>query len=174
MAPAPLEKRITVAANPVELRALYRQFRPWVFNLLRLWMRDENRIEDIVQETFMQFMRHFHDYESLAEVRRYLYKTARARMLNTLRRREPESIDGAASLAAVPTDSVDGAERSARIRAALGRLAPETRDVVILNIFHDMTFADIAQFLEAPVSTVHGRFTQAMLELKSTLQGIES
>jgi RNA polymerase sigma-70 factor (ECF subfamily) len=53
---------------------------------------------------------------------------------------------------------------------ALRRLNAEHREVVVLRIWGDLAFAEIAEILELGVSTVHDRYKAALGELRSTLE----
>jgi len=53
---------------------------------------------------------------------------------------------------------------------ALQRLTPEHREVVVLRIWGDLPFAEIAALLELGVSTVHDRYKSALSQLKSALE----
>ena len=53
---------------------------------------------------------------------------------------------------------------------ALRRLNAEHREVVVLRIWGDLAFAEIAEILELGVSTVHDRYKAALGELRSALE----
>jgi RNA polymerase sigma-70 factor (ECF subfamily) len=53
---------------------------------------------------------------------------------------------------------------------SLQRLGTEHREVVVLRIWGDMGFAEIADVLQLGVSTVHDRYKAALRELRSALE----
>lgn len=53
---------------------------------------------------------------------------------------------------------------------SLRRLSPEQREVVVLRIWGDLSFAEIAEIMHLGVSTVHDRFKAALGELRSALE----
>ena len=53
---------------------------------------------------------------------------------------------------------------------SLRRLSPELREVVVLRIWGDLAFAEIAEIMQLGVSTVHDRYKAALGELRSALE----
>jgi len=53
---------------------------------------------------------------------------------------------------------------------SLRRLSPEHREVVVLRIWGDLGFAEIAEIMQLGVSTVHDRYKAALDELRSALE----
>jgi RNA polymerase sigma-70 factor (ECF subfamily) len=53
---------------------------------------------------------------------------------------------------------------------SLRQLSPEHREVVILGIWGDFGFSEIAQIMQLGVSTVHDRYKAALGELRSALE----
>jgi RNA polymerase sigma-70 factor (ECF subfamily) len=53
---------------------------------------------------------------------------------------------------------------------ALRQLPPEYRQVVIMRIWGDLGFAEIAEVMQLSVSSVHGRYTAAIKQLRFALE----
>ena len=56
------------------------------------------------------------------------------------------------------------------LAAAVERLPSEQREVVILKIWNELTFAEIASILEISQNTAASRYRYALGALKKTLQ----
>jgi RNA polymerase sigma-70 factor (ECF subfamily) len=56
------------------------------------------------------------------------------------------------------------------VEAAVKRLPPEQAEVVVLKIWEEMTFAEIAEVLGEPPNTVASRYRYALEKLQRTLQ----
>jgi RNA polymerase sigma-70 factor (ECF subfamily) len=74
--------------------------------------------------------------------------------------------DGAA---ATPLEDVVAGERAERVHAALGRLAPDAREVLVLRFQEDMDLNDIAEVTGAPLSTVKSRLYRGLETLRGLL-----
>ena len=55
------------------------------------------------------------------------------------------------------------------IRDALGSLPPEQREVVILKVWHGLTFAEIGAALDIPDNTAASRYRYALQKLRREL-----
>jgi RNA polymerase sigma factor (sigma-70 family) len=67
-------------------------------------------------------------------------------------------------------DHADQVERSQDVMAALTRLSPEHREVVVLREFAQMNYQQIADTLGLPRGTVESRLSRARAELRALLE----
>ncbi len=56
------------------------------------------------------------------------------------------------------------------MRKAVGALPPELREVIVLKEFEDLTFQEIADTLQIPLSTVKSRLYTALKQLRMKLE----
>ena len=56
------------------------------------------------------------------------------------------------------------------VRNAVGALPGELREVIVMKEFEDMTFQEISETLELPLSTVKSRLYTALKQLKMKLE----
>jgi RNA polymerase sigma-70 factor (ECF subfamily) len=71
--------------------------------------------------------------------------------------------------ALTPAAQASKAERVEQLRAAIGRLPEDQRVVVMLRYGEDMTYDQIAEYLDVPPSTVQGRLRRAKQGLREML-----
>ena len=123
----------------------FTQLGPALLLFARRWTNCRAEAEDIVQEAFVRFWRRQHSIENRA----LLYATVRSTALDRLRsdqrraRREAAvALDGAQHLEPQFTTVDEGQQMLA---AAVERLPNEQREVVILKIWNELTFAEIGQ-----------------------------
>ncbi len=69
-----------------------------------------------------------------------------------------------------PVEAVLAAERVERVLQAIDRLPDDYRTAVLLRYWSNMSYEDIATFLEVPMSTVKGRLYKAKRLLRSKLK----
>lgn len=62
-----------------------------------------------------------------------------------------------------------GGERSAEIERALRRLPADQREVLVLKIWGELTFDEIARQLEIPLNTAASRYRYALAALRQEL-----
>ena len=134
------------------------------------WASCRADAEDIVQEAFVRFWRRQHSLENRA----LLYAAVRSAALDRLRSEQRRS----RREAAVARDGADHFEPQFAavdegqqlLAAAVERLPNEQREVVILKIWNELTFAEIANVLQISPNTAASRYRYALGALKKTLQ----
>jgi RNA polymerase sigma factor (sigma-70 family) len=127
--------------------------RRWARGRLPRWTRDLRDTEDLVQETLAQTLRHINDFEPRhdgalqAYLRQALINRVRDEVRRVTRYPTPAAIDEEgehADQAASPLDEAIGREAVERYEAALQRLRPEEREVIISRVELQQSYAQIA------------------------------
>jgi len=69
-----------------------------------------------------------------------------------------------------PSAGIERSEEEARLHAALNRLSPEHRTVLVLKDIEGQKYEEIAEVLNVPIGTIRSRLHRARLELRELLQ----
>lgn len=132
--------------------------------------------DDVGQETFVRFHGALASFRGESSVRTYLVRIAMSCALNTLRsqkRRELRFVSDDDALAAAVDPAPPGLSaddgQAERIRAALDRLNPEHRAVVVLRLLEERSTKETAEILQIPDGTVLSRLSRAVKQLRVTL-----
>ena len=145
------------------------QLAPGLVLFARQWARSAADAEDIVQEAFVRFWRKQHDITN----RGLLYATVRSIALDFLRRdsrrarRESTAMSDVDQSVAPAFEIEDDTQRA--LVAALDLLPAEQREVLVMKIWSDLTFAEIASALEISQNTAASRYRYALTALKKNL-----
>ncbi|HVU23083.1 MAG TPA: sigma-70 family RNA polymerase sigma factor [Opitutus sp.] len=136
----------------------------------RQWTRSHADAEDIVQDAFVRFWRGQRQLggEPLALLLTSIRRAALDRARRESRRSARE--DGAAADQPEwfePAVVEDGRRRA--IESALLRLPPEQREVLVLKLWGELTFAEIARQLDVPLNTAASRYRYALGALRQEL-----
>ena len=135
----------------------------------RQWVRTPADAEDIVQEAFVRFWRK----QRSPENRALLFATVRSIALDLLRRdsrRARREADAFLETERTAAPSFDFDNESQRALAdAVGRLPREQREVVVMKIWNELTFADIGTVLGISQNTAASRYRYALSALKRNL-----
>jgi len=151
-------------------KTCFAQLGPALLLFARRWTNCRADAEDIVQEAFVRFWRRQHSIENRA----LLYATVRSTALDRLRsdqrraRREAMAADDSAETFDPPFLAMD--EGQQLLAAAVERLPNEQREVLVLKIWNDLTFAEIGNVLEISQNTAASRYRYALGTLRKTLQ----
>jgi RNA polymerase sigma factor (sigma-70 family) len=139
--------------------------------------------EDATQDTFILVYRALPGARLDLPLRPWLYRIARNRCLDVLKRRRPLSFvdldrdeDGDAPVlvdaAPLPEELAERADLQRVLGQAIAALEPRYREVVALRYTSDLQFGEIAAVLDLPENTVKTRFQRAKAALRLALQAV--
>ena len=143
----------------------------------RQWTRSLADAEDVVQEAFVRYWRHQRqlpgDPQALlvTSIRRAAVDLARRESRRALREDKAGGglEDGGLVFAPRPGDD---AERRREIESALLRLPAEQREVLVLKVWNELTFEQIAGTLGIPLNTAASRYRYALSALRKELKPV--
>jgi RNA polymerase sigma-70 factor, ECF subfamily len=146
---------------------------PFIPNLrryARALVGDRDGADDLVQDTLERAVRKFHLWRP-GDLRAWLFSIMHNVFVNQLKARRigpTVEIDEDMLPAPIPTatrsDILD-------LQRALGTLAPEQREVVLLIALEDMTYADVSRALGIPIGTVMSRLSRGRERLRRVMNG---
>ena len=157
-------------ANHEDWKVSFSEYGPGLLLFARQWVRSPADAEDIVQEAFVKFWRRNHRIDNRA----LLYATVRSIALDLIRRdsrrarREAEAFSDVAQ-SCQPQFAVEGESQRA-LAAAVDLLPHEQREVLVMKIWNELTFAEIGSALEISQNTAASRYRYALSALKKNLQ----
>ena len=145
-----------------------------IYRFCLYMVQTEDDAYDIAQETFLKFMKYGTSYKH-HNLKGYLLTIARNICFNYFRNKkekvtvtaiEWEEIDQ------IPNnkDMLTEAENAVYLRNILKELSQDTREVIILRIYEEMKFKDIAKIMECSVSTTKSRFRLGVNRLKKLME----
>jgi RNA polymerase sigma-70 factor, ECF subfamily len=145
---------------------------PRLLLLARQWTRSAADAEDVLQDAFVRFWRYQRELPGsplallATSIRRTAFDLARQRARREVRESVAGEIPGPEPLFEVP---LEGAERVAEIEQALRQLPSEQREVVVLKIWQECTFDEIARTVGCSPNTAASRYRYALQALRKQL-----
>ncbi len=140
----------------------------------------EDEARDAAQEAFLKAYRALPGFKGEARFSSWLYRIAVNLCRDRLRRRKGRSFVSLEALEeAGPViasrepgahDLVEQIDLRRTVRRAIAALPEEQREVLILKEYQGLTFLEIAQALELPVSTVKTRLYRGLGQLRLRLE----
>jgi RNA polymerase sigma-70 factor (ECF subfamily) len=133
--------------------------------------------QDVVQDVFVDLWRNPQRYEhTLGTLRTYLTLSARHRaqdvLRSELRRAGRESRHQRltrAQPATSPSDAVVDAHAASAVRAAVGELPPDQREVIEMAYFGGLSYREVARAVGIPEGTAKSRVRLALAKLELIL-----
>lgn len=151
----------------------FQHYGPKLLLCARQWTRSTADAEDVVQEAFVRFWKHQRHLPGdpmallVTSVRRAAIDLGR----RADRRSQREERAGAESdpPAAQFVSTLEDDERRVAIEDALQRIPPEQREVLVLKIWAELTFEQIAAELGLSPNTAASRYRYALAALRREL-----
>jgi RNA polymerase sigma-70 factor (ECF subfamily) len=185
MGPATSDEQIVERALTGDAEAFGEIVQRWerrIFALAFGMLGREEDARDATQETFLAAFRNLRAFRGEAKVSSWLHRIAvnqcitrqrRAKVRNESALETEEEKDAtvfAAPLGYSPARVAEGRETTAAVRLAVNGLPLELRQVVVMKEFEELTFKEIADALDLPLSTVKSRLYTALKQLQMRLQ----
>jgi len=161
---------------------IVRRWERRIFALAFGMLGREEDARDATQETFLAAFRNLRGFRGDAKVSSWLHRIAINQCITRQRRAKVRNETGldqeAEKDAAVfslpahisPANVAEGRERSQAVRRAVGALPTELRQVVVMKEFEELTFQEISEVLNLPLSTVKSRLYTALRQLQLRLE----
>jgi RNA polymerase sigma-70 factor, ECF subfamily len=142
--------------------------------------RNHAEAEDLVQETYVRAIQAMGRLREGSSMKSWLFTILRNIWFNHLRKRrnapqmvEIEVEDGVANYVVEPSkDSHDlyvSKMETEQVRAAIQQLPVESREIILLREYEDLSYQEIASVLDCPLGTVMSRLGRARAKLRTLL-----
>ena len=175
-----VERALT--GDPEAFGQIVQRWERRIFALAFGMLGREEDARDATQETFLAAFRNLRGFRGEARVSSWLHRIAVNQCITRQRRAKVRSEtaleDEAEKNAAVfalpaalsPARSAEHKERSIAVRRAVCALPADLRQVVVMKEFEELTFQEISDVLDVPLSTVKSRLYTALRQLQLRLQ----
>jgi RNA polymerase sigma-70 factor (ECF subfamily) len=146
---------------------LYLRHRAWVVGLACRFTGDSDAALDVLQETFLYFLKKFPGFRLTANLKTFLYPAVRnlsiaARRKAARYQATPATLE---QLEQAPAPPPGGTETD-DLRVVLSGLTEDHREVLLLRFVDGLSLAEIAQALAVPLGTVKSRLHNALRTLR--------
>ena len=173
---------LAVGNEPDAFGEIVRRWERKIFALCFGMLSREDDAKDAAQETFIAAYRNLPNFRGEAKVSSWLHRIAVNQCLTKQRRTKTRSetfLDDennteervfVAPLNQSPARVTEQNERLSHVRQAVHALPAELRQVIVMKEFEEMTFQEISETLELPLSTVKSRVYTALRQLRMKLE----
>ena len=153
--------------DDLAFEVLYRRYREWVVGLAYRFTRDRDLALDVMQETFLYFVKKFPGFQLTASLKTFLYPAVRHLSI-ALQRQSNRFASSEAALEELEvslTSSPVMAEHES-LQIVLANLSPLHREVLLLRFVDGLALGEIAEALGVPLGTVKSRLHNALGTLR--------
>ena len=135
--------------------------------LARQYLATTEEAQDALQEGFVKFWR---SRAQARDLTAYLFTCVRSAALDLRRAREARRARERAAMApALFAAPVELDDRRQMLETALASLPEEQREVLVLKVWSELTFAQIAETLHMPANTAASRYRYAIARMQTLL-----
>lgn len=170
--------RAHVAGDPAAFRALYEKYRDKVFATAFRILGDPDEAADLAQEVFVRIHGDLGRFRFQSAFSTWLFRVAVNHAINRANARERHGRieEKIARTEGGTLRSPGGPGRRAfdeQVQRAVSGLSPKLRAVVALRYLEGLSYAEIAEVLEASIGTVKSRLFLAHETLRPELKVLE-
>lgn len=153
---------------------VYKQNTDAIFRYCLLRVSDRELAKDIAQDTFMKVWQYAQKGEIIANLRAFLFTTAKNLIIDHYRKKQATSLDGLMEqgfdVGVEPgpalVDQLDGA----KALALLGSIPDKYRDAIYLQYVEGLSIKEIADVTEESENNISVRIHRGLQKLRSILR----
>ncbi|MBD3237288.1 MAG: sigma-70 family RNA polymerase sigma factor [Candidatus Eisenbacteria bacterium] len=176
-----------VAGSEAAFAQLVRRYQGKITNLVHRFIHDREQAVEIAQEVFLRVYLHRKRYRPSGRFSTWIYTIAANLAKNEIRRRSrlrgvtslDKLLEATGDSGGFFADKRPGPDQAAHqheveeiVMAAIHKLPPKYRDVILLRDVQQLTYEEIEQVLSIPGGTVRSRINRARTALKEMLAPI--
>jgi RNA polymerase sigma factor (sigma-70 family) len=150
-----------------------------IYYLAMRFLHNHNDADEIVQRTFMQVYRSISRFRGESTFKTWVYRIAINLCKDQLKSKEhrvkkvalePPLLKKMTSKATHPLEGIIKQDRLRNLLRIVEKLSHQQKTTVMLRVFEDMAFKEIATVLECKESTAKVHFHQAIVKLRSLVK----
>jgi len=168
------------AGEEAAFREIVSRYKNGLYAFLRHFLNQQDLIEDVFQETFLQLFTSRESYDPSRSLRPWLFTIAANKAKDALRKQqrtaaipigtiaESEELSFDDILNALTSDStrpyekLQKGETAAQVRKIVANMPENLREILILAYFNRFSYKQMAQILSIPIGTVKSRLHTAV------------
>ncbi len=160
-----------------ELEIVITEFQDQLFRFAFFRTGSYSDSQDIVQDVFIKFFRDNKDLNSIRNIRYYLFRSIANACIDCQRKNRRLKFEEL-NMAKIPHNLNENdashqlmlVEEYRRIEGLISTLPSEQAETIRLRVLDDLSFTDIAEIQDIPVTTVKSRFKYGIDKLKKSLK----
>ena len=159
-----------VRGDPEAFEPLVARYQRVLFNVALRMVNDYEDARDVTQNAFVKAYEKLDTYDAHYKFFSWIYRIMMNEALNLLkRRRARDPLDPDLPSPSNPQAEVEAREVSRRVQAAVLTLPVDSREVVILRHFVELSYEEMSDILSLPEKTVKSRLFTARRRLAQVL-----
>ena len=160
--------------NRSEFKQTFEEFYNPLCNFARHYLKDDEAVEDIVQDVFLHLWNKRKEIELNTEKSSYLFQSTKNKVFEYLRKNKSyekliEEYDKNKKLSAEEDEMANRLLKLERINKSLRHLPPKCKEVFVLHKYKGLTYAEIAELKNISPKTVENHMLKAIKLIRDLL-----
>ncbi|MBR2783995.1 MAG: sigma-70 family RNA polymerase sigma factor [Firmicutes bacterium] len=168
---------LTLNGHPESFQILVERYQKQVFSLAYRLCGDYDEAQDLAQESFIRIYQELPRFDASRRFFPWMYRVAHNVCVNQLQRRprdlspleESYDLSDEADPATRPDQAYDRTEQAQTVQQAIAALPETYRLPLVLKYLRNLSYQEIADQLELPVSTIETRLFRGRNMLRKAL-----
>jgi len=167
-----LERQKELKENEVTFNQLVRENHQRIYSLLRKMVRSHEEADDLTQETFIKVYKNLSKFRNQSQPGTWIYRIAVNTAINYLRREKLHQFLSLESAYSVREEVLNYPSKESReiLKCAVGKLPPRQQVAVMLRIYQELSFREIAVIMECTENAAKVNYSHAVNNLRVSLR----
>ena len=168
------------AGEETAFREIVSRYKNSLYAFLRHFLNQQDLIEDVFQETFLQLFTSRDSFDKTRPLRPWLFTIAANKAKDALRKQQrtaaatigtladsqemsfDDVLDTLTSDDTMPYEKLEDGEIASQVRQVIADMPESLREILILAYFNKFSYKQMAQILSIPIGTVKSRLHTAV------------
>lgn len=161
--------------DPAAVELMWDRYASDLLGFLQGVLCSKHDAEDVLQTVFVRIVRKRHKLAAARSMDAYVYRIARneAYRLISRRKRDRKTNRTTESWLIITESNQEQSDLAEQLQAALAQLPRQQREVIVLKIYRQKTFFEIARLLGISQNTIASRYRYAIEKLRNLLENLE-
>ena len=148
----------------------YHSYKNGVYGYIFTFVRNHADTEDILQTVFLALLNLGEKTQKIKHPKSYIFRMARNEALRILKDANRDVIEDSFLLEKKGVNNVEDFINKDEIQNALEQLPPEDREILIMRVYEQMAFKEIARVTGKFLPSVTTKYYRAIKKLKFLLE----
>lgn len=162
------------------LEEIYRTYFSDLYSYGKKFTKDENTVEDCIQEMFVDLWNRREGLSDTDAIRPYLYVSLRRRIFQTIKKNRKSTdtelqeshFDAELAIDQIIVDKEIRNERSENLKVAFAKLSDRQKEILYLKFYSEMDYGSISEIMDMNYQSARNLVSRAILKLSKNMISI--
>lgn len=148
---------------------IYSRYSTQVFRYCTKMINEKSKRDDVFQDTFLKFLRYANKEREMTNLLSYLLKISRNLCFDANKKQEYQIVSIEDVTISIQNYDNDSKELQNLVNMALDLIPEDQREAFILQTYNDMSYNEIAEIMNVPLTTVRNWIVRSKRRIREIL-----